>query len=522
MSLTDDELAEMGPAELEAGAARQRWLQQARTRPVSMGKQIPPTDLLWLILLFRCGRGWGKTISEVQWLWWEMWRFPGLIGHAVAPTMADLRTVVFEGPAGFTKTIPTECLKGGSLDRAYNKTNHELVLSNGSKIIGFSATENGDRLRGPQCHALIGDEIAAWNKPLGNLEIALNMALYGLRLPYPDGTPARAVLGTTPKPIPFLKRFEKRSDVKIIHGTSYENLRNLSPAFRNQLLAQAGTSLGRQEIEALYVDDEAPTAILRRPWIRLWPAFDAEGSPRPLPEFSFIIESYDTAMSEDAWNKKTQANDPTACVVIGVFNVAQYFNEADRRKMGIRSRNAALLIDCWAEWLGFPELLDRARAQHKLRYGPKKRKSDIVLIEDKVSGRSLRQSLVRYDVPTWPYNPGQMDKTQRGHVVAPVVKQGMFWVPESNRGDRAGLPRTWVEPFLEEVCSYSGPGSTEHDDQFDATTQALIYLKDRGMLEASYDPETIDREEKLAKDREDAERTSRDERQREWKNPYAA
>lgn len=516
MALQADEIDELDAAELAAGRVRKNWVMRARNRPLSKGKQLPPTDLEWTILLFRAGRGFGKTEALSQWFWWDLWKYPGLIGHAVAPTHSDLRTVLFEGPVGICSLIPAECLKYGSLERAYNKTAHELLLANGSKVLGFSATQDGTRMRGPQCHLMVGDEIAAWDQPKGNLEKAMSNALFGLRLPYPDGAPARALLGTTPRPIPFLKRFEKRRGVRVITGSSYENLPNLSRTYRDQLFALAGTTLGRQEIDAAYIDEEAPTSIFRRSWIKLWPA------SKPLPEFSFILESYDTATSETDWNEKEQKNDPTACVILGVFNVAKYFTEDERRKMGCRSRYAALLLNCWAEHLGFPDLLERARAQHKVRYGPMRKRSDLVLIEDKSSGAPLRQSLAKYSVPTWPFNPGRMDKTQRGHASAPVVKQGMLFVPESARPERAGLPRDWVEPFLEEVCAYSGPGSTEHDDQYDALTGALIYLKSIGTLEISVDPETIDREEKILKDREEAEHIAAEERFKVRVNPYAA
>lgn len=514
--LTADDIDHLDAADIAAAAARDRWLRRARTRPISRGKQIPPDAGDWEILLFRAGRGFGKTISEVEWEWWELWSYPNLIGHAVAPTHSDLRTVLFEGPAGFCSTIPKECLRGASIERAYNKGTHELFLANGSKILGFSATENAERLRGPQCHLMIGDEIAGWDKPKGNLEAALNVALLGLRLPHPAGKPARAVLGTTPKPIPFLKRLERRPFIKVVHGTSYENMTNLSPAFRNRLLALAGTTIGRQEIDAAYVDEEAPTAILKRPWIRLWP------KDRPLPEFSFILESYDTALSEEEWSDKKQETDPTACTILGVFNLAAQFTDLERRKMQVRGRYGALVIDCWAERLGFPDLLDRARKQHKVRYGPMKKKSDLVLVEDQANGASLRQSLHVYGVPCWPFKVGGMDKVQRGHAASPLVRQGLLWVPESRSPDRAGLPMTWLEPWLEEVCAFSGPGSTEHDDQFDTLTQGLLYLRDRGMLTVEFDEKTIDREEKIAMDRDEAERIVNSEKAKERRNPYAA
>ena len=233
------DLDALDAADIAAFHARQEWLRQARSAQ-RKGKQIPPDDLRWEILLWRAGRGFGKTKALTEFGWWESWRVPNLICHVVAPTQADVRGTSFEGPAGFNAVVPAECLVHGTLEKAYNKSTHELRLNNGSLIRGFAATENGSRLRGPQCNVLLGDEVAAWDVPAGNLEQSLNNALFGLRLPYPDGTPARAVLGTTPRPIPYLKRLEKRAGVRVITGTSVRE-----PAQPVALIPQPAARHGR-------------------------------------------------------------------------------------------------------------------------------------------------------------------------------------------------------------------------------------------------------------------------------------
>jgi phage terminase large subunit-like protein len=167
--------------------------------PKRRGRQIPPADLDWEILLFRAGRGYGKTKAVTEWLWWEMWRQPNLVDHIVALTISDVIGTSFEGPGGLLATVPPECLRGGSQDRTYVAHKRQLRLANGSLVRGFGAQEEGGRLRGPRCHCLGGDELREWDRPIGNLEQALNNALFGLRLPLPDGTPARAVLGASPK-----------------------------------------------------------------------------------------------------------------------------------------------------------------------------------------------------------------------------------------------------------------------------------------------------------------------------------
>lgn len=521
-SLTERQAETLGDADLAAFTARKRWLFRAR-HPDRGGKQLPPDGEDWQILLLRAGRGFGKSAALYEFGWWECWRQPNIIGHVVAPTLSDVRGTSFEGPVGLCSVVPKECLLGGTVEKAYNKSTHELRFANGSLIRGFGAQEEAGRLRGPQCHWLVGDELREWDKPAGNLETALNNALFGLRLIYPDGTPSRALLGTTPKPIPFLKRLEKRDGVRVVTGSSRENLRNLSASFQSHLLSLAGTLMGRQEIDAVFIDEESDLAILKRAWIRLFPAYDADGSPRRLPAMHFVIESYDTASSEENYDAKKQTTDPSGCIVLGVFNVKDAFSEQEQLRLKVRGRYAAVLLDCWTERLGEPELLDKARAQHRTKWGPSPgKRGDVVLIEDKSSGPALRRFLAQWGVPCWPYNPGRMSKTIRAHGIAPIIMQGGLFVPESMQPSRKGMVRDWAEPFMEQVCAFAGPGSVEHDEYVDCVTQAVSYLRDRGILEASPSERYLDHEEKLEEDRAVASRLWDEERTRTRENPYGA
>jgi predicted phage terminase large subunit-like protein len=443
-----------------------------------------------------------------------MWRFPNMIGHYVAPTLSDVRGTSFEGAAGLCSVIPAECLKDGSLDKAYNKSTHEIKLKNGSLIRGFGAVEEASRLRGPQCHALAADEIAQWDRPAGNLELAMNNALFGLRLPYPDGSLGRAVMGTTPLSIPFLKRFEKQKGVRIVRGSSYENVDNLNQIYRNQLERLAGTLIGKQEIEGLYIDDESDLSIIKRRWIQLWPR------GKPFPTFTYIIEAYDCAASEENYDMKKQTSDPTASIVLGVFDTYKEFSEQERKRRGIKSRFAALLCDAWAQRMGLPELLEKARKQHAIRWGEPPKRSDLVLIEDKSSGPALRQFLVQYGVPTFAYNPGRQSKVNRLHTVSPLINQSMLFVPESYRPGMEAQPIEWATDFLEQVCGYYGPGSTEHDDYVDTLSSAFAVLRDRGMLESMPENTYVDREDKIEKDRREADRVYKKTNLKPIQNPY--
>jgi phage terminase large subunit-like protein len=136
----------------------------------------------------------------------------------------------------------------------YEPSKRRLTWPNGARATTYSADEP-ESVRGPQHDGLWCDEVAAWAGPE-----ALDLALMGLRL----GEDPRAVLTTTPKPTPFIKRLRAQSNVAITTGTTYENLSNLAEAFKRQVVEQyEGTRLGMQELLAQILDDN-PDALWRR------------------------------------------------------------------------------------------------------------------------------------------------------------------------------------------------------------------------------------------------------------------
>jgi predicted phage terminase large subunit-like protein len=119
---------------------------------------------------------------------------------------------------------------------------------------------------------------------------------------------------------------------------------------------------------------------------------------------------------------------------------------------------------------------------HQSYYGPDgdERRADIVLIEDKGSGISLRQDL-QLTVPVRAYNPGRADKTERLHAVSHLFCMGLVFVPQTqSKTSEEEKPFTkWGEMLIEQICSFP---LVEHDDLTDTTSQALHYIKDYGYL----------------------------------------
>lgn len=246
-----------------------------------------------------------------------------------------------------------------------------------------------------------------------------------------------------------------------------------------QLLGVYGTAGQLQQ-------DPTPAegGILKTKHFQLWP------HDQKLPQFEYILQSYDCAFTE-----KT-SGDPTACTVWAVFTHG--------------GQRQAMLIDAWDEHLSYPELRARAIKDWNTEYGGgpnrdnpygRARRPDRILVEAKASGQSLLQDLRLARVPAVGYNPGLADKISRAHQAAPTLELGLLWLPES--GKNPGHAVSWAGAFVKQLAKFP---VAEHDDYVDTFTQAIIYLRDEGWFEL---PQARDRDEPRSYKRERI-------------NPYAA
>ena len=200
--------------------------------------QCPPAGnwRTWLIL---AGRGWGKTRTGAEWLREQRDTCPRMA--IIAPTFADARDTCVEGESGLLSICkPSEVAK-------WNRSIGEFEFSNGAQVKLFSGDKPA-RLRGPQHHAVWFDELAAFQY----IQAAWDMAMFGLRL----GDNPRAVVTTTPRPLPLIKTLIADAKTHVTRGSTYDNRANLAPAFFEDIVSRyEGTRLGRQELEAELLDD---------------------------------------------------------------------------------------------------------------------------------------------------------------------------------------------------------------------------------------------------------------------------
>ena len=377
----------------------------------------------------------------------------------IAPTAADARDVTTEGDSGIMNCAHPRKRP------LYEPSKRRLTFPNGAIATLFSA-EEPERIRGHQFDCLWADEIAAWQYP----QETWDQAQFALRL----GVHPQTVVSTTPKPIPLIRSLIERSKktpdkVVITTGSTYDNKANLASTFFGQVAQYEGTRLGRQELHAELIDPRE-SGIVKQGWFHLFP------HNHPLPRFEHIIQSYDTAFTEKTVDKKTQDPDPSASSSWGVFKIPPDL----RTRFSIPNNitYGVLLLDCWGDFLGFPELRIKAKKEYDTSfYGPEgdERQADTILIEAKGSGISLRQDLQTLNLPVRAYNPGRADKFERLHTVSYIPCKGMVFIPESSRVP--GSIAKWADPLVDQVCSFP---LVEHDDYVDTFSQALKYLKDLG------------------------------------------
>ena len=181
--------------------------------------------------------------------------------------------------------------------------------------------------------------------------------------------------------------------------------------------------------------------IIKLKWLQYYkPVRDMRGHiTRPV--FKHIVQSWDTAF------KDGEQNDYSVCITLGIVD------------------NGFYVINRWKGRIDFPEL-EKTTIELANIYTP-----TLVLIEDKASGQSLIQSLKKRT--SIPIKAVQVDKDKiaRMYAVSPLIEAGRFFLPE-------GEP--WVADYVEQIIKFPG---MQHDDDVDATTQALIELGVRKSLE---------------------------------------
>jgi len=280
-------LRRLGPS--TCARIRQAWPFWARP------EQRPPPGA-WRFWLVMAGRGFGKTRTGSEWIHERVRSGAARYIALAARDAGDARDVMVLGPAGI---LATSDPRGRP---TFEPSKRRVTWPGGATATIFSS-DDPNAARGPQHDTAWIEELAAW-KPSTRDELFANLDL-GLRLTAPDGSPPRAIVTTTPRPIDTLRLLRAAPSTVTTTGSSYANRDNLDPSFFSKLVeTYEGTRLGRQEIEAELLDD-VDGAMWTSPMI------DAVRVKSP-PELSRVVVSVDPAATSSTHS------DETGIVVVGL------------------------------------------------------------------------------------------------------------------------------------------------------------------------------------------------------------
>ena len=203
-------------------------------------------------------------------------------------------------------------------------------------------------------------------------------------------------------------------------------------------LAAIRTAIGTRDWEALYQQHPTPDGgnIFKTEWLSFW-------LPKDLPEtFDQMVISWDMTF------KDGDDTDYVVGQVWGSKGANRYLLDQVRARMGFTATLAAFraLADKWPQ------------ASRKL-------------VEDKANGPAVIDSLRHHVSGIIPVEPDG-SKTARAHAVTALFEAGNVHIPHPQAC-------SWASDYVAELTQFPGAA---HDDQVDATTQALRDMDRRRSL----------------------------------------
>lgn len=208
------------------------WVREGQAPPEGGWRQ-------WVML---AGRGFGKTRAGAEYVS----AFARTHGEArialLGATADEARAVMVEGQSGLLAVARAD--EGAAM--RWLPSLGRLLFASGAEARLFSAA-NPEGLRGPEHHLAWCDELAKWARA----EAAWSNLRLGLRL----GEAPRAVVTTTPRPSPLLKRLLADPATARSGGPSRANPHVADDFLDAVEEAWGGTRFGRQELEGALLDD---------------------------------------------------------------------------------------------------------------------------------------------------------------------------------------------------------------------------------------------------------------------------
>ena len=420
-------------------------LWQAEARP----EQLEPAGD-WRTWYLMGGRGSGKSRTGAETFCGWIRDYPGGEWAIVAPTFADSRdTCVESGSSGILTIL-------GPAVQNWNRSLGELLLHDGSKIYLDGADDGGLRIQGKNLRGAWCDEVGLWNQ----WDRAWNESLaFAVR-----HAPGKIVATGTPKMgHGLVKLLVNDATVPKAQMHTSDNVANLNAAAVRELYSKyGGTRLGQQELEGEWLE-AVEGDMLKRAW---WRYYDPElvgGRAKKgvqvdrLPRFTMILLSLDTPL------KDKETSDYVALQAWGVIGADRYLLDSRVERLSYDQAKRAVVEMASHMRRSF------TRCQHR------------TLIENAGYGVELIVDLQRELGAIHKISPGaQGNKTMRALAASSDLETGNCFLPGHQAADLSGPDpaRTpaWVINFIDECAIFD---NGEHDDQVDAWSQAMNWLRSR-------------------------------------------
>jgi phage terminase large subunit-like protein len=193
--------------------------------------------------MYLCGRQMVPTHNTRAGACWVQRRVEAgvmKLGCLIAPTAADIRDVMIEGPSGLLAVAPPWCRP------VFEPSKRRISWPGGARAICLSG-EEPERARGLNVDTLWADELACWQRA----QSTWDLAMLALRA----GANPQALITTTPRRIAVLRRILDETTTVRTTDTTYANKAHLPPQFLEQIVGlYENTRLGRQEIYAEFLE----------------------------------------------------------------------------------------------------------------------------------------------------------------------------------------------------------------------------------------------------------------------------
>lgn len=414
-------------------------------------EQHPP-DWLWRWWMIVTGRGWGKNRTAAEWVITRCELFaragiPHLVG-LIGQNNDDVKGLQIGGVSGLREVVRRRGHRWvgaiGTLtpkvqilrdDSTWHTTEFEVHTA-----------EQPEGPRGRNFHTLWIDELAAYKHKtdaVGNT--VFTNAELALRGTCPDGEIPRAVVTTTPKPIPVVRDLlaKKHGPTHITRGSMFDNRSNLPPEFIAAIVGRyAGTRLAAQEIDGAIIDS-VEGALWNAEIIHRWRV-----TADRVPALSKVVIAVDPSGSDDG--------DECGIVVAGLGQ------ELDQRGL----QHVYVLDDLSMQ--NRPELWAQAVTgayyDWVSRTGPE---TSVVAVAEVNFGAALVRDVIKLTDRLVPFEEvrASRGKRVRAEPVATMYDAG-----------QGRIHHVGVFPQLEEQQCYWTPLDPTSPDRMDALVWAASYL----------------------------------------------